>query len=501
MKFTAINAGTYFGFLPYRDQDVSLDKLISMMDELGVAGSLSCSLKGVAYDFAEGNDETLAVSKANPRILPVMTVDPRRYLGVVEEIEKRKKQGFVALRVFPEQQGWRINTVMMKPIIRELERLRMPLMLTCSGNGTVTDVLSAIGDAEIPVILCTVGYGNLGEVLVAMMENPNLYADTQINDTPDSLRVAVDAVDAERFVFGSASPSASMRTSLNLVAESSLTDEQKAKIFSGNVCRILGIQAPAGIDLSLDKPFEGMPIIDIHTHYGKWPFPMKDWGVEFSLDLMRKRGISKAIMSSAAAIVYDFAEGNRDMAAAIKDHSELLGYVTVNPNYFDSSCRELEAYYKKPNFVGAKIHPAYCRRAINAPQTRALVRKVADYGKPLLIHTYGQGTPSQILDLAKDCPDLPIIMGHGGADAWREAADVVKQCKNVYMEFCCSILETDKVRRSIEIAGGADQILFGTDLDLIHPGMIAGCYEEACLSRDEKEKILHQNASRLFGIG
>lgn len=501
MSFTVINAGTHFGFLPYRDQDVSPAKLLSMMDQSGVAASLSCSLKGVAYDFQEGNDETLAVSKANPRILPVMTVDPRRYLGVVEEIETRKSQGFVALRVFPEQQGWRINSVMMKPIIKELERLRMPLLVTCSGNGTVTDVLWALGDATIPVILCTVGYGNLGEVLVAMKENPYLHADTQINDTPDSLKVAVDAVGAERFVFGSASPSASMRTSLNLVAESSLTDDQKEMIFSGNLCRILGLQAPSGITLNLDKPFEGMPIIDIHTHYGKWPFPMKEWGIEYSLDLMRKRGISKAVMSSASAIVYDFVEGNRDMARAIEGHPELLGYVTVNPNYFDASCRELEAYYKKPNFVGAKIHPAYCRRAINSPQTRALVRKVADCGKPLLIHTYGQGTPSQIIDLVKDCPDLPIIMGHGGADAWREAAEVVRQSENVYMEFCCSVLETDKVRRSIDIAGGADKILFGTDLDLIHPGMIAGSYEEACLSQDEKEQILFRNASRIFGIG
>ena len=501
MNYTVINAGTHFGFLPYRDTDVSLDKLLSTMDAYGVAASLSCSLKGVSYDFAEGNEETLAVSKANPRILPVATVDPRRYLGVVEEIEKRRKQGFVALRVFPEQQGWRINSVMMKPIIRELGRLKMPLLVTCSGNGTVTDVLWAVGDSTIPVILCTVGYGNLGEVLVAMKEKPNLYADTQINDTPDSLAVAVDAVGPERFVFGSGSPSSSMRAALNLVAESSLTDEQKALIFSGNICRIIGIQASAGTTLNLDKPFEGMPIIDIHSHYGKWPFPMKDWGIEFSLDLMRKRGISKTVMSSASAIVYDFVEGNRDMAQAIEGHPELLGYVTVNPNYFDASCREIEEYYKKPNFVGAKIHPAYCRRAINSPQTRALVRKIADYGRPLLIHTYGQGTPSQILDLVKDCPDLPIIMGHGGADAWREAADVVKQSENVYMEFCCSLLETDKVRRSIDTTGGADKILFGSDLDLIHPGMIAGSYEEACLSQDEKEKILYRNASRIFDIG
>ncbi|MCX6377770.1 MAG: amidohydrolase family protein, partial [Armatimonadetes bacterium] len=156
-------------------------------------------------------------------------------------------------------------------------------------------------------------------------------------------------------------------------------------------------------------------------------------------------------------------------------------------------------YYKKPNFIGAKIHPAYARRAINAPQTRALVHKIAEYGKPLLIHTYGAGTPTQILDLVKDCPILPIIMGHGGADAWREAAEVVRQCENVYMEFCCSVLETDKVRRSIEIAGD-DRILFGSDLDLIHPAFIAGCYEEAKLSRAEMENILYKNASRIFGL-
>ncbi len=67
------------------------------------------------------------------------------------------------------------------------------------------------------------------------------------------------------------------------------------------------------------------------------------------------------------------------------------------------------------------------------------------------------------------------------------------------MEFCCSALETDKVRRTIDIAG-ADRILFGSDLDLIHPGFIAGVYEEAGLTQEEKEKVLYRNASGIFGI-
>ena len=499
MDYTVIDCNTHFGFLPYRDTDVSLGRLLSSMDAYGVAAALSYSLKGVAYDFADGNDETLGVSRANPRILPVATVDPRRHIGVIEEIGERRNQGFVALRVFPEHQGWRINSAMFRPILRELERVRMPLMVASQGSGTPTDILGAVENSTIPVILCSVGYANLAEALAACMEHANLYLDTHIHDTPDSLEIAVEAIGAERFVFGSNSSSCSMRSSLNVVAESGLTDEQKAMIFAGNACRLLGIQAPAGIALTLDRPFAGIPIIDVHSHYGKWPFPMRGTGVEFSLELMKRRGISRTIMSSAGAIVYDFVDGNEEMARAIEGHPELLGYVTLNPNYFDASCRELEEYFKKPNFVGAKIHPAYCRRPISSPQNRALVRKIAEYGRPLLIHTYGQGTPAQVLDLAQDCPDLPIIMGHGGADAWREAADVITKAENVYMEFCCSLLETDKVRRSIEIAG-ADRILFGSDLDLIHPGFVAGSYEEAGLSRDEKEKILYRNAARIFHI-
>lgn len=497
MDYSVINTNTHFGFLPYRDTDVSLDKLISMMDAAGVASSLVYSLKGVAYDFEDGNEETWAVCQSNPRLIPIGTVDPRRHIGIFEELEKLKNRGFAGLRVFPEQQGWRAGSVMFRHLVRELDRLEMPLMI--SAQAGITDVLDAVKGCSIPVIISTVGYSNLGEFLAACREYPNLYADTQINDTPDSLRVAVDAVGPERFVFGSNSPSCSMRASLNLVAESELTDEQKAMIFSGNIARILGIKPHPGIQLNLGSPFAGMPVFDIHSHYGKWPFPMRQWGPDYSLELMRRRGISKTVMSSSYAIVYDFMEGNRQMAEAIEGHPELLGYVTVNPNYFDASCRELESYYKKPNFVGAKIHPAYCRRAINSRENRALVRKIAEYGRPLLIHTYGPGTPGQVLDLAKDCPDLPIIMGHGGADAWREAAEAITQAPNLYMEFCCSILETDKVRRSIEIAG-VGNILFGSDLDLIHPGFIAGCYEEAGLSPAEMEKILHKNASRLFGI-
>jgi len=498
VDYNVIDSNTHFGFLPYRDTDVSLEKLLSSMNRYGVAGALTYSLMGVAYDFQDGNEETFAVCRANPGLFPVATVDPRRHIDVVEEIAKSRERGFVALRVFPEQQGWKIDSALFRPIVRECERIGMPIIVSGAGPGAASDVLRAVESSTVPVIVVGIGYGTLAEGIAAAREHPSMFIEAQVIDPPDSLRVAADAIGAERIVYGSNSPSLSMRGSINAVMEGELSDEEKAMIFGGNIRRILGISAP-DVRLSLDDPFAGIPIIDVHSHYGKWPFPMRRWGVDYTLEIMRRRRINKTVMSSSYAIVYDFVEGNRQMADAIEGHSELLGYVTVNPNYFEASCRELETYLQKPNFIGVKIHPAYCRIGINAPKTRALLREIEKYRRPVLIHTFGPGTPLQIRDVAGDCPNLRFIMGHGGGDAWREAAEVIRDTDNCYMEFCCTALETDKVRRTVELAG-ADRVLFGSDLDLIHPGFVAGSYEEAGLSRDDLEKILYRNASALFGI-
>lgn len=499
MNYRVVDCNTHFGVLPYRDTDVSLQRLLRSMDEYGVAAALTYSLMGLYYDFSDGNEETLKNTQNNPRLLPVATVDPRRHIGVVDEIVKRRNQGFVALRVFPDLQNWKLDSVLFRPIVRELERLQMPLIVACPANGSPTELLRAVDGTTFPIIMCGIGYANLAEALAACREHDNLYIEVQIIDPPDALAVAVDAVGVERFVFGSNSPSCSMRASLNLVTESELTAEQKGMIFSGNIRRLLGIPIANDRTLHLDSLFVGLPIIDVHSHFGKWPFPMRNTGVDYTLDLMKRRGISKTILSSSLAIVYDFIEGNRRLAAAIEGYPNLMGYVTVNPNHFEASCKELEAYLQKPNFVGVKIHPMYARQPADSPQTRKLVQKVAEYGRPLLIHTFGQGAPLQVLQLARECPNLPIIMGHGGADAWREAVYVMQQADNLFAEFCCTIHETGKVRRSID-AVGVDRILFGSDLDLLHPGFIAGVYEEAGLSPDEIKKILYGNARRLFKI-
>ncbi len=65
-------------------------------------------------------------------------------------------------------------------------------------------------------------------------------------------------------------------------------------------------------------------------------------------------------------------------------------------------------------------------------------------------------------------------------------------------EFCATGCERGKVEESVREAG-ANRILFGSDIDLIDPAYILGLYEEAALTPQEQQLVMHGNASRLFG--
>jgi len=240
-----------------------------------------------------------------------------------------------------------------------------------------------------------------------------------------------------------------------------------------------------------------MPIFDVHAHIGVWPFPIPACDIGDVRALMRRFDIGACAISSAKAIVYDMEEGNVETARAIADCEGALGYVVVNPNALERSCAELDRYYVQPKFVGAKIHPSYSRTATGSDAMRALVAEVAERGRPLLIHCGGESEVAAADRLAADFPRLRIILGHGGAGAWREGAQAAAARPNVYVEFCGSIAHRGKIAQAARIAG-AEKVLFGSDLTLLDPGYMLGLVEDAALDQRETEMILWRNARNLF---
>ena len=116
-----VDANTIFGFWPRKKVDISLKKLLEIMQKYNVRSCISLSAKGIFYEYKEGNKETLEVCKQHPEIIPVATIDLRKYFGKKNIIKNLINEGFKALRLFPDFQGWPFNYQPFLKIVEELE--------------------------------------------------------------------------------------------------------------------------------------------------------------------------------------------------------------------------------------------------------------------------------------------------------------------------------------------------------------------------------------------
>lgn len=502
-----IDCDACFGFRAAGGPDVSLHALLEAERAQGVSYTMAYSLKARAYDAREGNDDTLQAARDHEEFLPVATVDPRFGFKFEDEIARIAELGFAAIRVFPELQGWQVDSQLFSRIVEACYLHDMPLMLAAKTAGVASQILRRAEHTANPIILLGPGYGTLGEALSAAAARPNTLVSTSQFITPGVVEIAAEMIGLQSLVFGSATPDSCIRPAVNMIIGSELSKEDQRKVLGGNVQRIVAKQlTKLGKTLSntVDeavynaKRLSG-PIIDVHGHLGPWPFPMRNPDGACVRDLMARWGISKTILSHTKAIVNDFVEGNAEMAEAIAGSDDLYGYVTINPNYVEASLREIDKYLHLPSFVGVKFHPGYAAISIDSPATVDIAAHFAARKTPFLIHTWGPAEVAKIGRLAEQFPELPIIMGHGGANGWREAIDVINNTPNTYTEFCNSSVEPAKARTTID-AVGADRVLFGTDAGLFDPAFCVGLYEEANLTPDEQRAILHDNAAKLFGF-
>ena len=231
-----VDADTLVGFWPIRNADISLAKLKDLMKRHKVERACVCSARGVWYDYEEGNDETVEITKGNPQLTPVMTLDPRRFIGCREEVRRRTSEGFRLFRLFPEHQGWSASTTSARKLLSFLEEAGAIVML----GGPAAEAVPVVRGLQVPVILTWSHFYQLGELLAGADELPNVYLTTRFLIAPGSLDVAVATLGANRLVFGSNAPVAYMASALRLIDSAHLTGPQRTAILGGNLLQLLG---------------------------------------------------------------------------------------------------------------------------------------------------------------------------------------------------------------------------------------------------------------------
>ncbi len=219
--------------------DWSLDNLLAVLDKHQVDRALTYSLRGKMYDFVDGNEETWQAGQNHPQLIPVATIDPQRYFGCREEIQRCVDRGFRIFRFFPDEQGWSISALPFLKICEELAEHDVAVMLPAGGQTTIGTVICPFG---FNVVAIGAGYANVTESIVVAAEYENFFCETSLIHTADTISAMVAEIGAHQLVFGSNSPESYFEAAYNLVADAQLSAAHKDAILGGNARQYLPLE-------------------------------------------------------------------------------------------------------------------------------------------------------------------------------------------------------------------------------------------------------------------
>lgn len=261
-----------------------------------------------------------------------------------------------------------------------------------------------------------------------------------------------------------------------------------------------------------------MRIVDIHAHI----FPdkiarkasaaigdfydipmMHDGTVSTLLELGGKSGIDTFVVHSVATVPQQVESINDYIAQTVRQHPEkLIGFATIHPGY-EPIEREIDRVISL-GLRGIKIHPDFQKFHLDCKEALRIY-EVIEGRLPILVHNgdyrYEYSKAGRMAAIVKRFPRLQVVCAHfGGWSEWEEAATALEGY-NVRVDTSSSLyaLTPDQARKLI-LKYGVDNVLFGTDYPMWGPESELEHFNRIELTDDEREKILHGNAERLFGF-
>ena len=281
---------------------------------------------------------------------------------------------------------------------------------------------------------------------------------------------------------------------------------------------------------------DGIPLIDAHVHAARLPtlkMSLEEWtghfegGVEDLLKLYDNEGtmiparFDEYMDSEGVDIAILFAEYS-PRSTGIQPVEDLLPILEHNPDRFKLMAN-LNPHLHYPlvgelkrqislGAVGLKLHPVH---GSFAPNDRMLYPAYAfceaeDF--PVVFHcgtsvfpgaTNRYADPALIEDVARDFPDLSVVLAHGGRGWWYDAAAFITLMRpNVWNEV--SGLPPRKLPdyySNFEFERLAEKMIFGTDWPGV-PGPRANAQAIADLGLEQATlaKVLHENARAVYKL-
>ncbi|MFQ5683145.1 MAG: amidohydrolase family protein [Candidatus Binatia bacterium] len=219
---------------------------------------------------------------------------------------------------------------------------------------------------------------------------------------------------------------------------------------------------------------EEIEVIDAHSHMGERRKlaihqvpPIMRFMAEDMIKDMDDAGVDRVVtFAIGVGEPSDYRETNAYIANAMKKHaSRIIGFMRLNPADGPQHTLEVLEEGVKSGLRGIKIHPLIEKTAANDKEKVYPLMEAAQHHKLVVLFHCGLGefaSPARIAEVARDFPNLNIIMGHSGLiEGVRAVVSEAKKQPNIYMDssgvgwlpfFCESIAWA-----------GADRVMYGSD--------------------------------------
>ena len=265
---------------------------------------------------------------------------------------------------------------------------------------------------------------------------------------------------------------------------------------------------PDAVEGLLSSPFFGEMV-----HYLK--YPERAWSAPIGkiVEMMEEHEIIGVITGRDVEYTFPTTKnGNMGVAELVaKFPGRFIGMAGLDPHKGVAAIEELKRMVGDYGMKGVSIDPYIARLPINDKLFYPIYSRCAEMGLPIVVTT-GPGTrvpatqmdhsdPVLMDEVARDFPELTVIMSHGGYPYIRQAIMVCHRNRNVFMEL--SEYETwPGAHEYVEAANTLipDKIVFASAHPFYDSWKRQALYETLGFEPQVLANVLWNNAARIFGM-
>jgi predicted TIM-barrel fold metal-dependent hydrolase len=258
---------------------------------------------------------------------------------------------------------------------------------------------------------------------------------------------------------------------------------------------------------------DGMFVFDAHAHM--YPPRQTVWGVigqtrEEWIKRMDRNGIDMSLVMGNYDLTPEAQrEANDYVAEAVNRYPKrFIGLMWVSPLWGERALEEMK-HGADTGLRGIKLYPhGHGNYPLDSPLVDPLMELAEEFGWVVMAHTDIDSkvcSPHLGVRLAKRHPNVSLILAHMGmnSDVTHFVPDYVKDQPNIYLDTSDTPnLPQFVFKTPMDLM--PDRMLFGSDAPTLSPEVEIKKLEVAedlyGLTKEEKRKILGENATRLFQI-